>query len=171
MHNDSASIFKPHILERRNGTTSLQLLINPSQLPCRAFAGPRFGHISTTASSSLPIARATASRSKTSPTPLTVANQLTTPRAELWDPKFTRREPPDIHLHPTHVGTLSVGNRTDSNISVRSLGGGHKIEAMDKRHPSSFQQLEKLGEGTYATVSDYTPLSFQSESRTEPNTS
>ncbi|KAK5017005.1 negative regulator of the PHO system, partial [Cryomyces antarcticus] len=23
---------------------------------------------------------------------------------------------------------------------------------MDKRHPSSFQQLEKLGEGTYATV-------------------
>ena len=24
---------------------------------------------------------------------------------------------------------------------------------MDRRHPSSFQQLEKLGEGTYATVS------------------
>ena len=24
---------------------------------------------------------------------------------------------------------------------------------MDKRHPQSFQQLEKLGEGTYATVS------------------
>jgi hypothetical protein len=23
---------------------------------------------------------------------------------------------------------------------------------MDKRNPSSFQQLEKLGEGTYATV-------------------
>lgn len=23
---------------------------------------------------------------------------------------------------------------------------------MEKRHPSSFQQLEKLGEGTYATV-------------------
>ena len=35
---------------------------------------------------------------------------------------------------------------------MRSLGGGHKIEPMDKRHPSSFQQLEKLGEGTYATV-------------------
>jgi hypothetical protein len=30
-----------------------------------------------------------------------------------------------------------------------------------KRHPSSFQQLEKLGEGTYATVSsiETTPLS------------
>jgi hypothetical protein len=26
---------------------------------------------------------------------------------------------------------------------------------MDKRHPSSFQQLEKLGEGTYATVCLY----------------
>lgn len=24
---------------------------------------------------------------------------------------------------------------------------------MDKKHPNSFQQLEKLGEGTYATVS------------------
>jgi hypothetical protein len=84
--------------------------------------------------------------------PLTVASQLTTARATLWDPKFTTREPPDIRLQPTHVGTLSVGGRTDSNISVRSLGGGRKIEPMDKRHPSSFQQLEKLGEGTYATV-------------------
>ncbi|KAK6397020.1 negative regulator of the PHO system [Meristemomyces frigidus] len=83
---------------------------------------------------------------------LEVADQLTTARATLWDPKFTRREAPGIHLQPTHVGTLSVGDRTDSNISVRSLGGGSKIEPMDKRHPSSFQQLEKLGEGTYATV-------------------
>jgi negative regulator of the PHO system len=83
---------------------------------------------------------------------LQIANQLTTARATLWDPKYTRREPPDIRLHPTHVGTLSVGNRNDSNISVRSLGGGNKIDSMDKRHPSSFQQLEKLGEGTYATV-------------------
>nr|POE59149.1 negative regulator of the pho system [Quercus suber] len=84
--------------------------------------------------------------------PLTVASLITTARATLWDPKYTRREPPDIRLQPTHVGTLSVGERTDSNISVRSLGGGNKIESMDKRHPSSFQQLEKLGEGTYATV-------------------
>ncbi|MCJ1292389.1 negative regulator of the PHO system [Xylographa carneopallida] len=28
----------------------------------------------------------------------------------------------------------------------------HSLDPMDKRHPSSFQQLEKLGEGTYATV-------------------
>lgn len=93
----------------------------------------------------------------TSSSPLTIANQLTTSRDILWDPKFTRREPLETRLHPTHVGTLAVGSlsagqRTDSNISVRSLGGGHRIEVMDKRHPSSFQQLEKLGEGTYATV-------------------
>lgn len=92
----------------------------------------------------------------TSTSPLTIASQLTTSREILWDPKFTRQEPLEIHLHPTHVGTLAVGSlagqRTDSNISVRSLGGGRRIEAMDKRHPSSFQQLEKLGEGTYATV-------------------
>ena len=31
------------------------------------------------------------------------------------------------------------------------------IEMDGKRHPSSFQQLEKLGEGTYATVSDWRP--------------
>lgn len=30
------------------------------------------------------------------------------------------------------------------------------VSNMDRRHPSSFQQLEKLGEGTYATVSQYT---------------
>jgi hypothetical protein len=29
-----------------------------------------------------------------------------------------------------------------------------------KRHPSSFQQLEKLGEGTYATVSDTRTIFF-----------
>lgn len=49
-------------------------------------------------------------------------------------------------------------NRTDSSISVRNLGGGSGsttplVPTMDnRRHPSSFQQLEKLGEGTYATV-------------------
>lgn len=32
-------------------------------------------------------------------------------------------------------------------------GPPHRQATMDRRHPSSFQQLEKLGEGTYATVS------------------
>ncbi|KEQ85834.1 Pkinase-domain-containing protein [Aureobasidium pullulans EXF-150] len=73
-------------------------------------------------------------------------------RSILWDPRYTNRNPPHARLHPTHVGTLSLDNRSDSTISVRSLGGGQRIPPMDKRHPSSFQQLEKLGEGTYATV-------------------
>lgn len=70
-------------------------------------------------------------------------------------------------MHPTHVGTLSTGDRTDSNISVRSLGGGNKIEPMDKRHPSSFQQLEKLGEGTYATVSCWVWRDDEAGARTD----
>jgi negative regulator of PHO system len=49
-----------------------------------------------------------------------------------------------------------VPNRTDSSISVRNLGEGQIIPVVpvmdNRRHPSSFQQLEKLGEGTYATV-------------------
>lgn len=82
---------------------------------------------------------------------LDIASQLTTASSILWDPRFTNRPPP-TRLQPTHVGKLSLENRSDSTISVRSLGGGQRIPVMDKRHPSSFQQLEKLGEGTYATV-------------------
>ncbi|KAF2192686.1 Pkinase-domain-containing protein [Zopfia rhizophila CBS 207.26] len=92
------------------------------------------------------------SRSSTQPSQLQIANRLTTASAILWDPKYTSRPPPG-KLKPTHAGTLSVANRTDSSISVRNLGGGQHIPVMDNRkHPSSFQQLEKLGEGTYATV-------------------
>ncbi|KAF1984170.1 Pkinase-domain-containing protein [Aulographum hederae CBS 113979] len=91
------------------------------------------------------------STSSNPPSPLAIASRLTTASAILWDPRFTSRPPP-TSLHPTHVGTLSVADRTDSSISVRSLGGGQTVPAMDRRHPSSFQQLEKLGEGTYATV-------------------
>ncbi|KAF2000271.1 Pkinase-domain-containing protein [Amniculicola lignicola CBS 123094] len=84
---------------------------------------------------------------------LRIARQLTTAGAILWDPKYTSRPPPG-KLGPTNAGTLSV-DRTDSSISIRNLGGGQTIpaSAMDnRRNPSSFQQLEKLGEGTYATV-------------------
>jgi hypothetical protein len=87
--------------------------------------------------------------------PLRIASQLTTASAILWDPKFTSRPPPG-DLKPVHAGTLTVPNRTDSSISVRNLSDGHTepiVPTMDnRRHPSSFQQLEKLGEGTYATV-------------------
>ncbi|KAF2154923.1 Pkinase-domain-containing protein [Myriangium duriaei CBS 260.36] len=108
----------------------------------------------TTADSPLPSSsRPSPSRASTFPasSPLTIASQLTTASSILWDPRFTKRPPP-TRLQPTHVGTLSLENRSDSTISVRSLGGGQRVPPMDKRHPSSFQQLEKLGEGTYATV-------------------
>lgn len=94
-------------------------------------------------------------RRSTTASSLDIANQLTTASSILWDPRYTSRTPPRPRLHPTHVGTLSLENRSDSTISVRSLGGGQRIPPMDKRHPSSFQQLEKLGEGTYATVSQH----------------
>jgi len=93
-------------------------------------------------------------QSSTTP-PLAVASQLTTPSAILWDPNFTSR-PPHIGLQPTYAGKTGLESRTDSSISLRSLGGGQRVTQpqaqMDKRHPNSFQQLEKLGEGTYATV-------------------
>ncbi|KAI9671026.1 MAG: negative regulator of the PHO system [Alyxoria varia] len=114
-------------------------------------------------SSTTSLASRNTSKSKIRPsnsaTDLAVASKLTTASSILWDPKFTSRRPPPVGLKPTHVGTLSLEDRTDSSISVRSLGGGsgapnseRKIMTMDKRHPNSFQQLEKLGEGTYATV-------------------
>ncbi|KAF2815886.1 Pkinase-domain-containing protein [Mytilinidion resinicola] len=95
-----------------------------------------------------------ASRSNTTtapPSPLAIANQLTTASAILWDPKYTSRPPPGT-LRPTHVGTLSLSARTDSSISLTTLGGAQQITMDNRKHPSSFQQLEKLGEGTYATV-------------------
>lgn len=61
-------------------------------------------------------------------TNLEAAERLTSPSSILF--ALARSKP--ATLGPTHVRTVS--------------------EDMDKRHPSSFQQLEKLGEGTYATV-------------------
>lgn len=85
--------------------------------------------------------------------PSSALARLTTASSILWDPRVTTRRPPPVGLRPTHVGTLAVDARSDSSISLRALGGGPKVAPMDKRHPNSFQQLEKLGEGTYATVS------------------
>ena len=111
---------------------------------------PRFArHITKTASP------APAPDGARSTSPLRIASQLTTASAILWDPKFTSRAPPG-NLKPVHAGTLVAPQRTDSSISVRNLGDGHTVPIVptmdNRRHPSSFQQLEKLGEGTYATV-------------------
>ncbi|KAF2834097.1 Pkinase-domain-containing protein [Patellaria atrata CBS 101060] len=89
------------------------------------------------------------------PSPLAIANKLTTAGAILFDPKYTNRPPPTT-LKPTHFATISVENRTDSSISVRNLGGGQSVPAMASKainpEEKRFEQLEKLGEGTYATV-------------------
>ncbi|KAF1808302.1 Pkinase-domain-containing protein [Eremomyces bilateralis CBS 781.70] len=102
----------------------------------------------------------TSSRAPTAPpSPLAVASAIKTAGDLLWDPQYTSR-PRLPYIGPTYIGTITVNDRTESSISVQSLGGGQypspvrKSGNMDpgKRHPSSFQQLEKLGEGTYATV-------------------
>ena len=56
--------------------------------------------------------------------------------------------------------TLAAGapqtNTPQRNTQILTATSGFSTNnngLMDKRHPSSFQQLEKLGEGTYATVS------------------
>ncbi|KAF2084327.1 Pkinase-domain-containing protein [Saccharata proteae CBS 121410] len=118
----------------------------PQHRDSRSQAGAAHQQPPTTAKST-----ASSRASTAPPSPLAICEQLTSASAILFDPRYTNRPPPTV-LRPTHVGTLSLEDRTDSSISVRSLGGGQIVPVMDKRHPSSFQQLEKLGEGTYATV-------------------
>ena len=108
-------------------------------------------HTSTTASPA-PARDRDRSLSLSPPPLLRIASQITTAGAELW--KYSDR-PPRGSLKPAIAGTFAVPFRTESSISVRNLGDGEALQKhrMDsRRNPSSFQQLEKLGEGTYATV-------------------
>jgi hypothetical protein len=97
---------------------------------------------------------------------LSAASQIATASSVLWDPQYTERRKPNF-LKPTTVrttlleegsgppgGPASEDSPRDTTTAAPlgnpgSEGGNMSI---DKRHPSSFQQLEKLGEGTYATV-------------------
>ena len=112
-------------------------------------------HASTTASPAPARDRSRSRSPSLSPSPpplLRIASQITTAGAELW--KYSDR-PPRGSLKPAIAGTFAVPFRTESSISVRNLGDGEALQKhrMDsRRNPSSFQQLEKLGEGTYATV-------------------
>ena len=78
----------------------------------------------------------------------TALNKTQTAGSILFDPNHTsRRQPPPVphftvYPQPT---TLSPSSTRESAAATVDMDG--------KRHPSSFQQLEKLGEGTYATVS------------------
>lgn len=88
---------------------------------------------------------------------LAILNQLCTPAQILFDPRFTSRKPPSplppFRTYPPSPTTERVPFTVPSTISIQNLSTEDPPVEMDKRHPSSFQQLEKLGEGTYATVS------------------
>lgn len=91
-------------------------------------------------------------------TALVILSQITTPSSILFDPRYTTRQRPTAF--PPHTRAFPPFPTTDrrsppqvpSTISIQNLDIEDNTSTMDKRHPSSFQQLEKLGEGTYATV-------------------
>jgi hypothetical protein len=87
---------------------------------------------------------------------LAILNQTITPATLLFDPKYTSRERPSprppFRTFPPSPSAQRVPVSVPSTISLQTLDKEEAPATMDKRHPSSFQQLEKLGEGTYATV-------------------
>lgn len=87
---------------------------------------------------------------------LAILNQTITPASILFDPKYTSRQRPSprppFRTFPPSPKAQQLLLSLPSTISVQNLDKEEPPAAMDKRHPSSFQQLEKLGEGTYATV-------------------
>jgi hypothetical protein len=89
---------------------------------------------------------------------LDILNSICTPATVLFDPRFTTRQRPSpsppFRTFPPSPALARAFFSVPSTISVRNLDDTEPPAEMDKRHPSSFQQLEKLGEGTYATVSD-----------------
>ena len=87
---------------------------------------------------------------------LHILDEVCTPASILFNPTFTSRQRPSpappFRTFPPSPTAIRLPHSLPSTISVQNLDPEESKEAMDKRHPSSFQQLEKLGEGTYATV-------------------
>jgi hypothetical protein len=85
-----------------------------------------------------------------------ILNNICTPASLLFDPRFTSRQRPSplppFRTFPPSPPAQRIPYSLPSTISVQNLDTEEPAAEMDKRHPSSFQQLEKLGEGTYATV-------------------
>jgi hypothetical protein len=85
-----------------------------------------------------------------------ILNNICTPASLLFDPRFTSRQRPSalppFRTFPPSPPAQRIPYSLPSAISVQNLDTEEPAAEMDKRHPSSFQQLEKLGEGTYATV-------------------
>lgn len=91
-----------------------------------------------------------------------ILKQLCSPASILFDPRYTAApkpsaRPPFRTFPPSPRGERRPPTRLPSTISVHTLDSEALTATMDKRNPSSFQQLEKLGEGTYATVCAWTP--------------
>lgn len=81
---------------------------------------------------------------------------ICTPASLLWDPSFTTQTPPsvlDFKTFPPTPRVEKLSYSLPSTISLQNLDTDGTAADMDRKHPSSFAQLEKLGEGTYATVS------------------
>lgn len=104
----------------------------------------------------LPVTDFTTASSHGSKDALAILNDLSTPASLLFDPRYTSRQRPSpkipFRTFPPSPTAQRLPHSLPSTISVQNLDTGEPAAAMDKRHPSSFQQLEKLGEGTYATV-------------------
>jgi hypothetical protein len=87
---------------------------------------------------------------------LSILDKTVTPASILFDPRFTSRQrpapTPPFRTFPPSPTATRLPHSLPSTISVQNLDTEDHTAIMDKRHPSSFQQLEKLGEGTYATV-------------------
>jgi len=93
-------------------------------------------------------------------TALAILSRVVTPSSLLFDPQFTTRQrpsalPPFRTFPPSPSIERHLPQTVPSTISIQNLDIEDSTSSMDKRHPSSFQQLEKLGEGTYATVCLY----------------
>ena len=88
---------------------------------------------------------------------LAIIAATTTPASLLFDPRYTNRLRPSPRIpystYPPSPTTQRLRHGLPSTISIQNLDPKDEAAVMDKRHPQSFQQLEKLGEGTYATVS------------------
>lgn len=88
---------------------------------------------------------------------LDILSKIATPSSILFDRRYYSRQrpsalPPYRTFPPSPTPERNSPPHVPSTISIQNLDIEDASSSMDKRHPSSFQQLEKLGEGTYATV-------------------
>lgn len=94
-------------------------------------------------------------------TPRALLRKTITVGSVLFDRAYTSRRQPSPTAHYIIYdldGNPSSTLQTTTSAPDSHRQQGHKNTMDGKKHPSSFQQLEKLGEGTYATVN----ISFDS---------